>query len=207
MPSDGSTGGERARGEPLCLAFANTTAERPGKEVGSILTDYNSFVRWMERAGAIGAGDAQRLGERADEEAEETVVVLRRAAELREAIHSLFEARAGGRAVEPVNLDLLDREWREARTRLRLVRRGYRFSARFPPGGTTLARPLWSIASSAAELLLSDSLDRVRVCDAPGCTHLFLDTTRNRSRRWCDMSICGNRMKARRHYQRHKGSG
>jgi predicted RNA-binding Zn ribbon-like protein len=63
-------------------------------------------------------------------------------------------------------------------------------------------RILWTVARSAAELLTSDHLGAVRVCAGSGCGWLFLDLSRNRSRRWCAMSDCGNREKARRHYQR-----
>ena len=61
---------------------------------------------------------------------------------------------------------------------------------------------LWPIAQSAADLLTSPDLAAVRMCEAPDCAWLFLDQSRNRSRRWCDMKVCGNRQKARRHYQR-----
>lgn len=192
---------------PLCLAFANTGAVRMGERPVDPLTSYAEFASWLESAGALGGGDARRLAESAAGDTAAASEVLRRASALREATRALFEAVARGRAVETGDLDLLDREWREARGRLRLVRRGARFSARFPPGATSLERPLWALATSAAELLLSDRLDRVKQCDAPGCTHLFLDTSRNRSRRWCDMSICGNRMKARRHYRRQREGG
>ena len=64
-------------------------------------------------------------------------------------------------------------------------------------------RILWPVARSAGELLISDKLDRVRQCaDDRGCGYLFVDTSRNRSRRWCSMESCGNRAKAHRHYQR-----
>ena len=63
---------------------------------------------------------------------------------------------------------------------------------------------LLPIIRSAAGLLVMGELDRVRECaDDRGCGYLFYDTTRNRSRRWCDMNSCGNRAKARRHYARH----
>jgi predicted RNA-binding Zn ribbon-like protein len=61
---------------------------------------------------------------------------------------------------------------------------------------------LWPIAQAATELLTSEELKLVRWCEAPDCQWLFLDHSRNRSRRWCDMASCGNRAKARRHYQR-----
>jgi len=51
--------------------------------------------------------------------------------------------------------------------------------------------------------LTSEELDRVRECaDDRGCGYLFMDTSRNRSRKWCDMRGCGNRAKAQRHYRR-----
>ena len=61
---------------------------------------------------------------------------------------------------------------------------------------------LWRIAQAAAELLTSPDLQRVRRCDASNCRWLFLDKSKNHSRRWCDMKICGNREKARAYYQR-----
>jgi predicted RNA-binding Zn ribbon-like protein len=58
--------------------------------------------------------------------------------------------------------------------------------------------PLWLLTQSAADLVTSEAADSVRACAAPGCRWLFLDASRNHTRRWCDMKICGNRMKARR---------
>ena len=69
-----------------------------------------------------------------------------------------------------------------------------------------LDRPLWAVARAAAALLTGPGLERVRACPGVGCGWLFLDTSRNRSRRWCDMRDCGNRAKARRHYQRSRAA-
>ena len=63
---------------------------------------------------------------------------------------------------------------------------------------------LWRLAVDASDLLTSTDLDRVRECSGDTCSWLFLDRSRNRSRRWCDMADCGNRAKARRHYSRLK---
>lgn len=65
-----------------------------------------------------------------------------------------------------------------------------------------LSLPCWPIVYSASQLLASNRLDRVRQCAGDDCGWLFLDTSRNHSRRWCDMADCGNRAKARRHYRR-----
>lgn len=59
-----------------------------------------------------------------------------------------------------------------------------------------------ALAASALSLLSGDAVRRVRAC--PNCDWLFLDRSRNGSRTWCDMSVCGNRAKARRHYRRRR---
>ena len=60
------------------------------------------------------------------------------------------------------------------------------------------------VASSAAELLTSAALEDTRECDSEGCGWLFLDTSRSRRRRWCDMRDCGNLAKVRRFRERRR---
>ena len=67
-----------------------------------------------------------------------------------------------------------------------------------------LQRIPWLVVRSAADLLTSDKLRDVRACAAEDCRWLFLDISKNHSRRWCDMQTCGNQAKARRHYSRKK---
>jgi predicted RNA-binding Zn ribbon-like protein len=69
-----------------------------------------------------------------------------------------------------------------------------------------LEQPLWPVVWDAAELLVSGRAGRVGSCSDPDCAWVFLDTSRNRSRRWCSMADCGNRHKARRHYERSRAS-
>ena len=59
-----------------------------------------------------------------------------------------------------------------------------------------------ALAVSALSLLSGDAVERLKIC--PNCNWLFLDRSRNASRVWCDMTVCGNRHKARRHYNRRK---
>jgi len=69
------------------------------------------------------------------------------------------------------------------------------------------AATLGLLLDDAVELLMSERLKRLRVCAAQGCGWLFLDMSKNGSRRWCEMGDCGNREKARRFYQKQKKSG
>ncbi|WP_181771049.1 CGNR zinc finger domain-containing protein [Amycolatopsis pittospori] len=61
------------------------------------------------------------------------------------------------------------------------------------------------LALAAEELLRSGDLARIRECEGPGCGWIFTDHTRNRSRRWCSSSDCGNRARAKRHYDKGRG--
>ena len=68
-----------------------------------------------------------------------------------------------------------------------------------------LDQVLWSVLRSTTDLLTSKDLQRVGVCaDDRGCGWLFYDTSRNRTRQWCSMRGCGNRAKAKRHYEKVK---
>jgi predicted RNA-binding Zn ribbon-like protein len=58
--------------------------------------------------------------------------------------------------------------------------------------------PVWVLANAVSDILLSDQMTHVRACAVDTCRWLFLDTSKNHSRRWCNMKVCGNRMKARR---------
>ena len=88
-----------------------------------------------------------------------------------------------------------------------LVQSGGRFEWSWPGAPLDLDRVSWWVARSAAELLTSPNLTFVRECASYDCGWLFMDTTKNRSRRWCNMSTCGNRAKGRRHYERRKAAG
>ncbi len=88
-----------------------------------------------------------------------------------------------------------------ARTTLRRDRTGFAWDVDLR--GTTALGQLAPLLWSAGDLLASGKLDRVRRCANPECGWLFLDDSRAGKRRWCSMSACGNRAKARRHY--HKG--
>ncbi len=122
---------------------------------------------------------------------------------LREAIYRVFAAIAQDKAPLEADVAAINHYAVEA-LRHRQLRRhggGYRWEWQ-SEASTSLDRILWPIVIAAADLLTSNDVRLVRWCEAPECQWLFLDNSRNRSRRWCDMKICGNRAKARRHYQR-----
>lgn len=192
-------------GGSLCLDFANTWADReqPEKEY---LRGYRDFVDFSRQAEIVTPDEAAALARRATEETQEADVALATVRELREAIYRLFSALAAGEPPPEADLERLNAALPDSLAGLRIERRRQGFAWTRSDAAQSLTAPLRPIARSAAELLTSDVLDRIRECDGDGCTWLFLDQSRNRSRRWCSMESCGNRAKVRRHYRRQRRS-
>lgn len=170
------------------------------------ITTYADLLGWAVHAEALEPGLAGRLGERAHGRPREADRVAGRAVRLRESLYRVFVAARDG--VDPAGEDLavVDEELGRALAHLRIAPAGGRdgrWRWRFDED-EELDRVLWPLVCDAAELLASDELARVGECCGEDCTWLFVDQSRNHSRRWCDMAVCGNRSKARRYYERSK---
>ncbi len=189
----------------LCLDFANTLRHRLTAQPAELLTSYSDLVSWGRAAGVLEEREGRQLLREAARRPEQAQTVLVRAVALREAIHRIFSAAAGGHRPGREDLTALNATLGEAMGVLRLVPKGADFDWGWAADEPVLERPLWPVVRSAAALLTSSELGAVRACAAPGCAWLFMDRSKNRSRRWCDMRICGNRAKARRHYRRRRG--
>jgi predicted RNA-binding Zn ribbon-like protein len=192
-------------GGALCLDYANTTGWRvqPGNE--EYIRDYEDLVAWAEHAGALNEREGRSLLRTAEAEPRKAAAAHRRAITLREAIYRIFSAAAAGRAPAPGDVDLLNRAVADAYRHLSLAPAAGGFAWEWRGAEGSLELPLWKVARSAADLLVSPELRRVRECAGERCDWLFLDASRNRSRRWCDMAACGNRAKAQRNYARRRG--
>ncbi len=167
---------------------------------------YADVVGWSAWVGLLEAEVAASLLTEAGTKPKEASMVFDRAIELREGLFRVLRSVREGREPAGGDLAVLDRELSAALVRLKLASGGDRFEWRFVGGERALDRVLWPIVRDAADLLSSDVLERIEECDGDNCTWLFVDTSRNHSRRWCKMGDCGNRAKARRYYQRHKQS-
>jgi predicted RNA-binding Zn ribbon-like protein len=128
--------------------------------------------------------------------------VLSRAIALREALYRIFTTMVGGEAPPTSDLLLLNGELAAALAHRCLISSEAGFDLAWSSDGDELSEPLWPVALSAAELLTSGSVARVKSCASHDCAWVFMDESRNRSRQWCEMETCGNRAKARRHYAR-----
>ena len=190
-------------GGALCLDFVNTVDPRHAPGRREYLDSYPAFVAWGSHAGAIDADQAERLRQAAAAQPAETDRVLGRAIRLREALYPLFSQPDRRRRPEPEDLGVLQAELARALASFRLSWSPAGFGWEWDQASSGIDRVLWPVARSAANLLAQGPLERIRECPGQGtCGWLFLDLSKNASRRWCDMRVCGNRAKARRHYAR-----
>jgi predicted RNA-binding Zn ribbon-like protein len=192
--------------ERLCLDFTNTVNWHASDHPVEELPHYADLLAWARKVNLLSEAEAQRLARRAARHPAEAKAVLERAHALREAIFRLLTAVAGHESSDPADLARVNAELPVALAHARLAPSAAGYDLAWPAGVEALDRPLWPVAYSAANLLTQpELLARVGECaDDRGCGYLFLDMTKNRSRRWCDMKDCGNRAKARRHYERIK---
>jgi predicted RNA-binding Zn ribbon-like protein len=192
-------------GGRLCLDFANSLDDRTEANPTDHLWSYRALLDWSRQAGALTEEEARGLQAAARRDAAASSQALSTATAAREAIYTAFTAIAGGgepsaRALEPLNL-ILSRiggvptlEVEEGQVRLD-------WRANRELGVDT---PTQRALDSSIELLTGPEVHQVRQCAAPDCSFLFLDLTRNHSRRWCRPEGCGARNRFRRYYARHR---
>jgi len=182
-------------GGRLCLDFVNTVDHRPTERARDLLETYADLAAWSHQTGILSPREERALVGRARRAPNEALKVLGRARFQRETLFAIFSRGA------PSALDHLRRAL-PAVYRHPVLRSGPGYELAWEDDPKALDRMLGPVLRSAVALLTSRELDRVRVCGADDCDWLFLDESRSRSRQWCNMSVCGNRAKARRFYQR-----
>jgi len=185
-------------GGELCLDFANTVSNRGSESAIERLHAYADFLAWSEQSGAATPAQARDLSKLAAAHPGAARDALARAIEVREALYKLFSAASGGKRLRPADLTLLNEQVPFAFTRSRIAPAGEHYVLKVEATPDDLLSPLAPVVKSAVDLLTSPTVDRGRTCAADNCEWLFLDTTKNRTRRWCDMKVCGNRAKVRR---------
>jgi predicted RNA-binding Zn ribbon-like protein len=189
-----------------CLDFVNTGSQRRNGPFKEKLTSYDDLLSWAVQADQLTeaeAADLRRLAAAAPSEAE---AVLERGRALREAIYRVFTKRSAGEELPAEDLKLISAEYGRAAVNRLLTPAGVGVCAFDWQTHDALDRPLWPVAVSATNLVASEDATRVKECATDNCNWLFLDASKNRSRRWCEMKECGNRAKARRHYHKSKTS-
>ncbi len=184
----------------LCLDFTNTLYGH-GNPIHEYLMDYRDVVLWSRHVGILNGDRVENLLSEWEQIPVKFEAVFRRTIQLRETLYRIFASLAQDKSPQNDDLSRLHQAWLENETHSQLVRTGSGFELEWEDGDA-IESMLWPITRSAVELLTSDELKRVKQCGR--CDWLFVDRSRNRSRRWCSMNACGNRIKMARRYEREK---
>jgi predicted RNA-binding Zn ribbon-like protein len=193
-------GNLRLIGGRLCLNFVNTVDCHTRTRPKEYLVDYPALIGWGLHAGLLAPHAADQLLSAAARRPAEAAEALTRARQLRRALYGMFTGAFTDQTDLIDKIDTCNRTLAETSHRAAITRTRSGFDWAWDGDSSRLDQLLGPIAWSAAELLTSAELARVRECEGERCSWLFLDTSRNRGRRWCSMVDCGNRAKARRHY-------
>jgi predicted RNA-binding Zn ribbon-like protein len=201
IPSNNGLGGNLSAGEldliggHRAIDFVNTLAGSLDDPIEKLHT-YTDLLAWCEHAGvltALATGSLTDLAAQAPARAAATLAEVRR---LRTDTDTVLRAHLTGGEPPAANLDRIREAHLNALKHAILAASGPRYEWTWR-GPDDLSGPSWPLANDAVELLQSDRLGRLRICAE--CRWLFLDLSRNHSRRWCRMSGCGARAKMRRY--------
>jgi predicted RNA-binding Zn ribbon-like protein len=187
-------------GNYLCLDFVNTEMVVAGKPV-DLLNNFDSLVVWLVQSQTLDSRQAEEIlvNWQNSREAEAT---LQDATRLRARLREMAERLVKGKTVPQAAVAAINERLAHQTGHAELKRMRGGFEKRFRAEFREPAQLLWPVAESACDLLCYADLTLVKKCENPVCVLFFYDTTKNHSRRWCSMSVCGNRMKVAAHYQR-----
>ena len=190
-------------GGAVCLDFVNTTGARASGQPRERLCEYDDVVTWSRRAGIFASLRKSRHSRASAPDAAQSQEALQRVHDVREVLYRVFRPVADKRTPTRKDVRHLDRLSREDRLRRELVIAEHGAELKVSSGTSELDRLISTVVDSAVTLLRSDRLRRLKRCAE--CDWLFLDETKNQSRMWCK-KVCGDRVRARRHYSARRGA-
>jgi predicted RNA-binding Zn ribbon-like protein len=167
-----------------------------------LIASYDDLLRFTAQCGLISSAEARRLLRNITGNKGAHMIAETRA--LRESAASVFYAVVDENDPPTDAIRELESRFKEAEAHRCLRWSQSRLQWEFPATAPASELPLWILSLKTAQLLTSANIGMIRACGNPECRWLFLDTSKNHTRRWCEMKICGNRMKARRFKAQHR---
>lgn len=180
----------------LALDFSNTESGRGGTEHLDHLQTAGDLVAWAEHAEIIGAKDAALARRIIKDQNKLARHLIARGRLLRETIYQINLNVVAGKPPAKKLLHSLTATHAEMLATAALTPQGDNYGWAWHPKAELTAAILGPITLSAFNLLVEADLSRIKQCHGNHCGWLFYDSTKNKSRQWCDMSVCGNRAKA-----------
>jgi predicted RNA-binding Zn ribbon-like protein len=189
-------------GGSLALDFTNTSSGRGSPRHQEHLRDFETLLQWVEHAHVATPQDCRVMREQAARQPERAAATFARALAVRELIWRIGGALADRREIAQALRDELVEAHARSLAFAEIKSRDEAFIWAWDPSRDLEAAILGPITLSALSLLMEKDLSRTKRCEGKECGWLFFDATKNKSRRWCEMRVCGNRAKVRAARQR-----
>jgi predicted RNA-binding Zn ribbon-like protein len=189
-------------GNHPCLDFINTQIAQNGQPV-DLLDTFSDLVLWLVQMQLLNREEAERA-ERKWGGRPEGRKTLEQAREFRTTLREMVERIAAGKPVPQAALEAINERLRDRVGYFQLIRRSGQLEREFQVGSQEANQLLGLLAESASDLLCTCESSLIKKCQNPVCVLFFYDTTKNHARRWCSMSVCGNRIKVAAHHRRHQ---
>jgi len=189
-------------GGRLCLDFVNTEIVVKG-ELLDLIYDFERWIAWQAAAGIVGTAERKGLAQAWGGKTE-SMDALARAVTFRSEMRKMAGCIASHEPVPKSVVGSVNEVLRRGAVYGQLTPVGRGFVRKAHRDVRDPVDLLVPIAEDAADLLCNGDRGRVRKCGSPACVLYFYDTSRNRTRRWCSMDLCGNRAKVAAYFRRRR---
>lgn len=185
--------------------FTNTISNRNDPDYFDYLTKYEDFIQWIDKVGLLSKGKLNAIIAFSKHHPRKSTDVFKQVMEARETTFKLFSSLAKNHKAERETLESFNHFLSEALSNMQVELGRTEIATSFNISEKTILKePLYLLIKNAFDILSTQHFERIKEC--PACGWLFLDTTKNGKRRWCNMQVCGSNDKARRYYHRKKES-
>ncbi len=189
-------------GNYLCLDFLNTELVEGGRPV-ELLSNFSDLAEWLFETEVVDAQGKREITRKWHDHAARASA-LEQAREFRVALRRIVEKTVQAKPVGKSGIDEINRILRKHSEYYYLQREEHEYRMRSHLLFDQPVQLLSPVAKSAADLLVNANSSLIKECGNPDCPLYYYDTSKNQTRRWCSMKLCGNRMKAANHYKRKK---
>lgn len=190
------------RGGTLTLDVANTI-DISAADPDYFSPGYANVLTWYLHAELLGESETTSLLRLARRHPKDAAAIRKRIVRLRDATRAIVRALRGGASPDAADIMLLNEERLEAERHGQHIVSGDHLVWAFDEG-RDLERIIWPVAREAVRFLSEGNMTRVRECAADDCEWMFLDTSKNGSRRFCNAATCGGATRVRRFRERQK---
>jgi predicted RNA-binding Zn ribbon-like protein len=201
MPLQGKLQDLNIHGERPIIDYTNTADWRGKEESTEYINQYHDLIDWAELTELVEKQTAAKLREVAKRDPLKAQEAHTRAIKFREAAYNTLVSISN---TKPANLEdkkIIDSETGFMYKHIKLDLDSQRITLDDENNPEYI---LWLLVKDFVDLITSDEIERVKRCASDECGWLFIDSSKNRSRKWCNMRGCGNRAKARRYYSKKK---